>query len=421
MTADETENTTELTRLRARVAELEQRPVHHRVRSTFAVVLIVLAAILTPLAAVAVWTSDEIGDTDRYVATMAPLASDPDIQAGVTNRVTNAVMEHVDVNGLLSEVAPADRPKLDLLISQVGKPLTSGLTSFVHSTVERFVSSDAFATIWTGLNRAAHTAVDKALTSDNGNKVTIDLAPVIDKVKTQLVDDGLNIASKIPEVHTSFTVVDSDAVGKARTGFRLLQIMGVWLPVVVVLLAVGGVLLAVRRRRAAITAALLIAAGALVLGLGLVIFRSLYLDKLPETVSQPAAAAVYNTLVEFLRTSVRMVAVLGAVVALGAWLTGPGRWAARAREMWSGGIGAVQSAANLDTGAAGQWMRAKKTWLNWGVVAVAVVVFLLWSHPTGLVVLVIALLTLLALALVEFLAADPEAPVTSPHEQPQNA
>ncbi|MBO0512077.1 hypothetical protein J0695_09645 [Streptomyces beijiangensis] len=379
-------------------------------RSAFAVVLILLAAILTPLAAVAVWTSDEIGDTDRYVATMAPLASDPDIQAGVTNRVTDAVMEHVDVNSLLAEVAPADRPRLDQLISRLGKPLSSGLTSFVHSTVERFVASDAFATIWTGLNRAAHTAVDKALTSDNGNKVTIDLAPVIDKVKERLVGDGLNIASKIPEVHTSYTVVDSDAIGKARTGFRLLKIAGVWLPVITLLFAAAGVLLAVRRRRALVTAALLVGGGALALGLGLVIFRSLYLDKLPDTVSQPAAAAVFDTLVGFLRTSVRMVAVLGAVVALGAWLTGSGRWAARAREMWTGGIGAVRGAAHLDTGAAGRWVHAQRTWLNWGVVAVAVVVFLLWSHPTGVVVLVIALCTLVALALVEFLAADPADP-----------
>ncbi|MEV0090266.1 hypothetical protein [Streptomyces sp. NPDC050738] len=408
MTANNEAEDTELVRLRARVAELERpKQPRHRVRSAFAVVLILIAAVLTPLAAVAVWTSDEIGDTDRYVATMAPLASNPDIQAGVSNRVTTAVMEQIDVNDLLAEVAPDDRPKLDILIKQVGKPLTSGLTNFVHSIVERFVSSDAFATIWTALNRAAHKAVDKALTSDKGNKVTIDLAPVIDQVKDRLVDNGLGLASKIPEVHTSFTVVDSDAVGKARTGFRLLQIAGVWLPVLAVLLAVGGVLLAVRKRRAAITAALLVGGGALVLGLGLVIGRSIYLDKLPDTVSEPAAAAIFDTVVQFLRTSVRMVAVLGAVVALGAWLTGPGRWAVRAREMWTGGIGAVRGAAGVDTGAAGRWVRTKRTWLNWGVVAVAVVVFLVWSRPTGLVVLVIALLTLLALAVVEFLAADP--------------
>ncbi|MFI0962521.1 hypothetical protein ACH4S8_14130 [Streptomyces sp. NPDC021080] len=406
----------EIAELRARVAELERsrpRREHHRVRSTFAVVLVLLAALLTPLSAVAAWSSDLIGNTDRYVQTMQPLASDPDIQNAVANRVTDAVMQHVDVETLLQSVAPADRPRLTQALGPISGAITSGVKDFVHTVALKFVSSDAFATLWTELNRRAHAAVDKALTGKGGgavkltnDAVVIDLAPVIDQVKQALVNQGLGVAAKIPQVHTNFTVMTSDSIGKAKRLYRLLELVGFWLPVLALLLAAGGVLLAVRRRRALITAALLVAGGAAVLGIALWIFREIYLDGLPANVSQPAAASIYDTLVRYLRTSVRLVITLGIIVALAAWLTGSGRAARRVNAAWTGGIGAVRTATGAELGAVGAWVHRVKTWLNWTVVAVAAVILLVWNYPTAAVTIWIAVLALLALAIVEFLDDD---------------
>ncbi|MCX5136203.1 hypothetical protein OOK06_29460 [Streptomyces sp. NBC_00340] len=406
----------EIAELRARVAELERRrPTgqRHWVRPFFAVLLIIVAAVLTPLSAVAAWSSDLIGDTDRYVSTMKPLASDPDVQEAVADRVTKAVMQHVDIESLLTSVAPADRPRLTKALGPLSGPITSGLTDFVHSTADKFVSSDAFATLWTDLNRTAHASVDKALTGKGGgavkltnDAVVIDLAPVIDRVKQALVDRGLGIAAKIPEVHTDFTVMTSDSIGKAKKLYRLLQIVGFWLPVLTLVLAAGGVLLAIRRRRALVTAALAVAAGAAVLGIALWIFRGIYLDGLPSGVSQPAAGSVFDTLVRFLRTTVRMVITLGIVVALAAWLTGSGRAATRVLAAWRGGIGAVRNAVGFDLGPVGVWVHRAKTWLNWTVVAVAAVTLLIWNYPTAAVTVWIAVVALLVLAVVEFLDDD---------------
>ncbi|MFD5628425.1 hypothetical protein [Streptomyces sp. NPDC127072] len=403
----------ELADLRARVAELETRgpkASRHRLRALFAALLIVLAAVFTPLSAVASWASDTVGDTDRYVKTMEPLASDPDLRAAVANRVTDAVMQRLDVETLLASVEPADRPLAGKALDALSGPVTTGITDFVHGVSLKFVSSDAFATLWTQLNRRAHAAVEKALTGSGGgavkltdDAVTIDLAPVIDQVKQALVDNGLAVAAKIPEVHTDFTVMTSESIGKAQKGFRLLQLAGFWLPVLTLLLAAGGVLTAVRRRRALVTTALAVAAGAAVLGLALWVFRALYLDGLPDGVSQPAAGAVFDTLVRFLRTTVRMVITLGLIVALSAWLTGEGRAAARVRAAWTGGIGAVRDATGFEAGPIGERVNRAKTWLNWTVVAVAAATLLAWNHPTAAVTVWIALGALLALALVEFL------------------
>jgi hypothetical protein len=235
--------------------------------------LIVIGCILAPLAAVAAWTADEIGDTDRYVDTVAPLASDPDIQAAAANRVTNAVMQHIDLPTLLEGVAPADRPLAEEALGKLGDSLESAIRSFVHDKSEEIVSSDTFEEFWTDANRRIHAAVGKALTGSGGgavkinnDSVTVDLGPVVDQVKQRLIDDGMTAAAKIPEVHTDFTVLRADDVGKVKTYFRILHMAGFWLPVLSVLLIAAGVLLSTHRRRILVVAALAFAFVMLLLG-----------------------------------------------------------------------------------------------------------------------------------------------------------
>ncbi|WP_395365050.1 hypothetical protein ACHGLA_30290 [Streptomyces sp. YH02] len=416
------ENANELAALRARVAALEggtaARPApRHRGRSFLAAVLIVIGCVLVPLGIVAAWTADIVGDTDRYVSTVAPLASDEDVQAAVANRVTTAVMEHLDLEDLLEGVAPEQRPLLAKGLGKLGGSLESALGSFVHDKAQDVVASDAFETVWTDANRAVHTSVVRALTgSGDGavqidkNTVTVDLAPVIERVKGRLVDSGLTVAGRIPEIHTDFTVVTSDDIGKVKTGFRLLQVMGLWLPVLALLLVVVGILLSTRRRRTTIASAIGVAAAALVLGIALTVFRTVYLNALPDTVSQPAAGSVYDALIHFLRTTVRMVVTLGLVVAFAAWLTGPSRPAVITRRMWNSGIDATRTAADragLRTGPVGPFVRRYRTWITWVLVAVAVLVYVLWDHPTAWVVVGLALALLFAFAVAGFLGAEP--------------
>ncbi|WP_051717368.1 hypothetical protein [Streptomyces sp. NRRL F-5727] len=419
----------ELTVLRARVAALEAtaargapRREHHRLRSFFAALLIVVGCVLVPLGLVAAWTSDLLGDTDRYVQTVEPLASDPDVQAAVANRVTGAVMEHIDLPALLEGVAPDQRPLVEKALGKLGGSLESALSSFVHDRAQDVVASPAFQTIWTDANRAIHTSLDRALTGDEDgavkietDAVTIDLAPVIERVKERLVDSGLTVASNIPEVHTDFTVLRSDDIGKAKTGFALLQTLGVWLPVIAVLCVAGGVLLAVHRRRALVAGALGFAVAAVVLGIALTVFRTVYLNALPSSVSPAAAGSVYDTLIRFLRTSVRVCAVIGVLVALVAWLSGPSRPAVLVRGLWHSGIAASRSTADragMRLGPVGPFVRRFHTWIVWILVVAAALAFVLWSYPTGWVVVGLALALLFALAVTDFLAdpAEPEAP-----------
>ncbi|MEU9345559.1 hypothetical protein AB0D74_30580 [Streptomyces sp. NPDC048278] len=406
--------------LRARVAALESeraRPPRHRGRSLLAVVLVVVGCLLAPLAVVASWAADQVGDTDRYVSTVAPLASDADVQNAVANRATDALMSHLDLPALLADVAPADRPRLQQALGgRLGDALEGAVRSFVHDKAREVAASEAFRTVWTDANRRIHSSLDKALTGSGGgavqltnDSVTLDIGPLVDQVKQRLVDAGLTPAEHIPSVHTDFTLARSDQVGKVKTYVRLLQLAGNWLPVLAVLLVAAGVLLAVRRRRALVAGCLGVAVTTGLLGIGLRVFRVFYLDRLPASVSPGAAAAVYDALTHFLRTGARMVVALAVVVALAAWLSGPGRYAGLVRGLWTSGIGAVRGTADhagLHTGPTGPFVRRHRTWITWLLVAAALLAYLLWPYPTGWVVVGIALCLLCALAVTEFLAAD---------------
>ncbi|MGW7333104.1 hypothetical protein ACWGIU_31825 [Streptomyces sp. NPDC054840] len=424
----------ELAALRARVAALESEaarrtPPKHRMKSLLSALLIIIGCVLAPLGIVASWTSGIVGNTDRYVSTVAPLASDPDVQAAAANRVTAALMEHLDLATLLEDAAPEQRPLLQKALGKLGGSLEGAVSSFVKDKAQEVIASDQFETIWTNANRTIHASLVKALTGSGdgaveikNDAVTIDLAPVIEQVKTRLVDAGMGVAAKIPEIHTDFTVVQSNDIGRVKTGFRLLEILGLWLPIIAVLLVAAGVLLSAHRRRILVTAALAVAFSVAVLGLGLTVFRTVYLNALPDTVSQAAAGSVYDAMIRLLRTTIRMVVVLGIVIALAAWLSGPGKYATAARQIWHSGIVATRATADrlgLRTGPVGPFVRRHRAWFTWGLVAIAVIVYVLWSYPTGWVVVGLALALLFALAVLDFLAEDTsasaEGTAASPH------
>lgn len=320
----------EVEELRRELDRLRRR-VHRRPARTIpAVLLIVVACVLAPLSVVSVWAADTVGDTGRYMATVGPLATNPDVQAAVTDRVTNVVTEQLDIPAQVNTVVSALESRglgdtAASALSALAGPLANGVNGFIHSTVARAVASPAFATIWDTINERAHSAAVNALTGQggsavalNGNNVTVDLAPVVEQVKTQLVTAGIGIASRIPPVHADITVFTSSSVPKVKTGFRLLQLAGDWLPVITVLLAAAGVLSALHRRTALIAACLGIAAGMILLGALLAVGRTLALQQLPAGTSVPAATAVIDAVLHFLRVTLRTVGVLAVVVALGA-------------------------------------------------------------------------------------------------------
>ncbi|HET9555818.1 MAG TPA: hypothetical protein VFS70_01680, partial [Actinomycetota bacterium] len=258
-----TENAALRAQVREKAATTDTAPIEtadragrRRWRTIVATLLIVIGCVLAPLSVAAIWTRNQVTNTDRYVATVSPLADDPAIQNAVADQITAQVFTYIDVQGLTNQAvdALAERGLTPVLADQLralAVPIANGVQSFTRSQVGKVVESDAFADAWVQANRVAHQQLVAALTGEGGGSVTVEndtvtlnLATFIETVKQRLVESGFSVAARIPTVNASFVLFQSEDITRVRSGFNLLNTLGVWLPVIAIVLLVLGVYVA---------------------------------------------------------------------------------------------------------------------------------------------------------------------------------
>jgi hypothetical protein len=432
LTADER---AELLRLRREVDTLRTgRPPRRKLRwrSVLAVVLIVLACVLAPVAGVSVWVHNQVSDTDRFVRTMSPLVDDPDVQARLTDRLTATVFQYVDVQSLEDDAVNALAaqglpPQLVDRINTLTPTLTSAVTGFVHDRIAQLVASPAFASVWDQAITTAHDQANAVLSGDSkgvvirGDKVFLDLAPFIDLAKQRLSAAGLTAVNLVPDVHPTVALAKADTLVKAQSAYTALDKVARVLPWVVLLLFAVGVYLARNRFRALVGTGLGIALAMVVLAAGLLVARSLLIGAVP-TAAAPATASGFDILVHYLRLGLRAVLVLGLVLALAGFLAGRSDTAVGIRRWTSGHLHRIRGGPSAG-GPVATWVHRHVRGLRIGAVALAVLTFVFLSQPTAVAILVIAVVLLLVLAVIEFLArpAAEAPPVPTPGPAPDSA
>ena len=167
------------------------------------------------MAVVAVWASDYVSDTERYVQTVAPLADDPAVQAAVTDKITAQVFTYVDVGALTKQGLDAlNQLGLSAAVtgqlSALSRPLTGAVDNFVRDRVGTFVASPQFANAWEQANRVGHEQLVKllegeqtgALSTANG-AVTLDLGPVVAQVNPWWTRGSASPARSLPSTRPS--------------------------------------------------------------------------------------------------------------------------------------------------------------------------------------------------------------------------
>lgn len=193
------------------------------------------ACLLLPLGVVSTWLGQVVSDTPTYVDTVSPLAEDEAVQDAVGDRLETALRER--------------------LPGGVG-------ASLARPAVDRVVGGPEFPPLWRAANRAAHLQLVAILEHDNRGDVTLHLDPLAEAVVDSLAGSSLPAgAVDVPPV--GVTIAESRELERARTGYRLLEAAGFWVP----LLWVGAVAvtLVVARRRLATAARLALGSAATLL------------------------------------------------------------------------------------------------------------------------------------------------------------
>jgi hypothetical protein len=418
----------ELEQLRMEVAHLRERPRARAARAgrwTGAVALVVVAALLFGLSVVAVYVRSELLNTDRYVATVAPLARDPSVQDAITNRLTDEFMTQLDVAGLVQQLTTAleQRGAPDVLNQLVG-PVTSGVRSFVSDIIHKIITSDQFPQVWDTANRVAHQEIDDVLTTGqgkfltaNGTQVSLNVGSVLTLAKQQLVAKGFTLAAKVPDTSITVPLFEAQQLPKIRTAVSWLNTAAWVLPLIALVLLGLGVLVAPNRRRGLLTGAIAFAVVMLVMLAALAIVRTYYLNHLPNTASPDAAKVLYDTVIRFLNKALQTLTVLFLIVAVLCWVFGPSRPARAIRRgvdrlLDLAGHGLARTGVRL--GPVPAFLRHERR----VIVVVATILGLfglvVWRTPGISGVIWVTVGVLLFLALVEIIARAEPAPTPLP-------
>ncbi|HEU4355142.1 MAG TPA: hypothetical protein VFT27_06090 [Actinomycetota bacterium] len=428
--------------LQHKVERLEDRPARQgRLRRIFAVVLIVLTVIVFAAGVAGAWARRTVLDTDRYVATVGPLAEDPAIQEYLARTITNQVFQALDVQGRLEAVL-AERA--DRLVFLAG-PITDSVEGFVQDQVNKVVASEQFARLWTEVNRLAQEQAVRLLEGDTGvvsieeGKATLNLVPVATEVLkgvSNVVSELLGRSITLPEVTAQtvpaeavakiesalgvdlpddfgrIVVYDSEELAAVQQAVDLFNKAVILLAILFVVLFAGAMWVSPRKRR---TLVQLMTALAVVLVLerrfAIAAANDVVDGARPE--NQAAARAVVDAFLGSLLRYTGWFLVAAIVTLVIALLTGPYPWAVRFRG-WIVDLGRALGGM-LKPGErtpATEWIAAHRDPVMIGIALLGVVMLLLWDLSiVGFLVLavVIGVLELL----VYRIGATPRAPAAT--------
>jgi hypothetical protein len=421
--------TDELSRLRAEVYGLQARldrrerraATVRMLRRAGAAVLIAVTAFALVMSVVGIWSARTALNTDRWVATVAPLPKDPEVAAAVADFATVKLFEAVDVEQRLRSVLPEQA-------AFVAGPLATQLHAPVRATATKVLGSDQFQRVWTEVNRRAHQRAltiiegDSDLVAVQQDRVEIDLLPLINEMLRALsaqlptlfgkqlslpdlgsgeipadlrvrVQDSLGVT--LPENFAQFTVYDSGKLWAAQQAVATAKRSLILFLLSTLVLLVLALLVSPDRRRTALQLGLWLVIAAVVVTVALRAVRDQVLQNVPEGLYRDGAADVVTAVFSQLRTRGWQMLWTGALLAALMYAIGPGRgpvwlrrktveaWRAIRRGAVTGGRAVVAHGPS--------WTARHLDAVRVGGVAVAGVLALLLSSWTALLAIVVVL------------------------------
>lgn len=406
----------------AKLAKLQhKRERGGRFRRISVGILVLLVALLVPITAATAWVRHTVLNTNNYVNTVAPIASDPAVTEAVARTATDELFTALDPQQIVADALP---PKASFLAA----PITNGIKGFVQSQVNNVLNTAAFEQIWITANRVAHEALlkvlngqAKALQTTNG-EVVISLVPLLNNVLAAVQKQASDLIGKdvtlptltgnelpsaacakisaalhrpLPASCGQIPLFPASKLDQAQHAVRLFKHLVVALLVITPLLALLALWLSRRRRRT-----LLQMAVGVMLGMVLLRRTVFWLQNTLIATGKPEnkaarSAIVHQVLHGFFDLSLWVLWIAFAVLVLAA-VTGPYRWAVASRR-WTvtAGRNVVQwtrvGFGRAKAGAGGAWIPAHLDLLRISGAVLALVLILAFSLNFVGVLIVLAL------------------------------
>lgn len=423
--------------MRAEIAELREqlaappataaprRPTHRglALRRFIAGFLVALAAFGTVASGIGLWADRTAFNTDRWVATVGPLPGNPEIDAAMATYLTDEIFSSLNVQERLKTALPAEAAFL-------AGPVTSAVRDYLKSTVQKFMATEQFRTLWESTNRFAHAQIVAVLEGRSktvyvqGGKVTLDLLPVVNNLLVSLekelptmfgkqlqlptltsgeipaglrtkVEQALNVT--LPSNFAQIELFESDRLTALQRAVVIFQRSVKLLVAGTIVAFLCALWAAPKRRRTLLQFGIWLVVATVALTSVLRVVQGQLLDQIPVQLYRDAAAVAMKEVFSTLRQEGTLLLVLGILIAAVAYLVGPGRGAVAVRRHTVRGARAAWShtaTTTVSVARSGSLQRFSATYadgLRVGGVLLALIVALLLSSWTGLIVVAVLL------------------------------
>jgi len=355
---------------------------HWGVRSIVSLIIFILAAVSTPVALVGNWGHRTVVDSQVYLETVGPLASDPAIQEALTDRLTSAFEAQVDTTSLVGSFLGnfIDNPELT---DKLAGPISAGINSLVRNLIARFVASEEFQKLWIDVNTVAQKSLVALLEGKNegpiqirDSAIVLDISSLLNVVQQKLVDQGISIAANvtIPDDDKQIVLYENSAIGAIQTIYRFTGPMLTFYPLIIAILFAISIALARNRPRTVLATGIALAASSLLLTFTMNSIRDVVTSQYAGNVLAAAFDSFWEQFFGNLLTGITALLILGIFIGLAGWYAGRSRPATRIREEVCVGLHEIGAGAprGLNT-----WIRSYAAVLRWAVGIVLILILVL--------------------------------------------
>ena len=285
--------------------------------------MIALGAILLVVANFTFWAWFTLLNTNGWVAAVGPLTKDPAVSGIISQYVVTELFEQVNIE---QAVKQALSPEFEMLSAA----LVIGLEKIALETVDSLIQSEAFNTVWVGVNRTGHTVVMKVLKGQGDNlymqsgALVLDLSDIYRFVEDRFGLADLNLSGQVEDGR--IVLFQSQQVAVLQELVSYLNTLGLLLPLLVLLTFVAAWLVSLWRRVTLLWIGVVIAVAML---LSLIIFsvtRSSILVSVQDPLMRDLGRQIVNVVTHGLMVQTIFFMIVGILMAVGAWQAAPDSW-----------------------------------------------------------------------------------------------
>lgn len=370
-------------------------------RKIAVVVSVICATSLLVAGNLLFWAGNTIVDPQKFSDLTGELIKEPEVQQAISEFTATKVFERVDVEQLLSENLP---PRIEF----AAPALATQIQSATQNAFLRVTQNSNFQETWNSSVSVIHERFINFVRNYQGDG-TLQLADVYNKVIARTEGTKLEFLSNVslPSHIGSITIKEAPWLPAAHNvvnNIGLYQILTTLFFVIFVGLAIW---LSVRRRRTAIIIGILIAVFMILTLISIRLAQQSLTGGAPADY-QGAAQVVSEQLVRSLIFQTRALFLIGVLIAVVAWISGPYKSATlirgRIEALFGGNI--HQALIGEHDNGFTRWLGEKKQFIRWSFVAIAALIIILSPASVQTILWVIVILVV-ALLVLEIVAAPP--------------